>query len=320
MAGPRAAFLPSSQTHSFWGATASMLVDFRERLSGCVTRLDPKARPWMTAPQTLKLMAALGGEARFVGAPSATRFWASRLATSILPRRHYAGQRFSAPFRREIALVPTGIAHRTITAILDGKPFEIAPLAGISEPTGGTLSYFHAKLGRRRQAARLHYECALCLSAAARCSTMWVASRTRRKAASGSWAMPPRASERITAHPRLFPFSCLVRQGANRRGGVARRYPRKIRHRQTLRRTIAKEWCAFGSGNRRRCCAPWRHSGILAKVLSCETDIAGWTRWQRSTRNFFVPDACAARRYLHRQDRRGRSRQSLEALNDRALG
>ena len=51
-------------THYIWGATAAILVNLAERLTALMTRLPPQ--PWMTAPATLKLMAALG-EARFVG-------------------------------------------------------------------------------------------------------------------------------------------------------------------------------------------------------------------------------------------------------------
>ena len=89
------------------------------------------AQPWLNAPETARLFAALtagGGEARFVGgcvrnaligAPVADL----DIATDIVPdevlrRLEAAG----------IAAVPTGIAHGTVTAIVDHKPFEITTL------------------------------------------------------------------------------------------------------------------------------------------------------------------------------------------------
>ena len=55
--------------HYIWGATAAILVNFRDRLCA-MTRLDPKTTAWMRAEPLAKVMRALtrdGGDARYVG-------------------------------------------------------------------------------------------------------------------------------------------------------------------------------------------------------------------------------------------------------------
>jgi len=99
-------------------------------------RLDPKTQPWMTAPQTVKLMAALGGEARFVGGAVRNALLGEPvgdvdIATPLTPDKVQA--RLSTG---NIASVPTGLAHGTITAIVDGKPFEITTLRRDVETDG----------------------------------------------------------------------------------------------------------------------------------------------------------------------------------------
>jgi poly(A) polymerase len=90
-----------------------------------MTRLDPQ--PWMSARPTRKLMEALG-EARFVG--GAIRNTLLRkpvgdidIATPLTPDE--VGKRLAAA---GIAFVPTGIEHGTVTAIVEGKPFEVTTL------------------------------------------------------------------------------------------------------------------------------------------------------------------------------------------------
>ena len=89
------------------------------------------AQPWLNAPETARLFAALtagGGEARFVGgcvrnaligAPVADLDIATDIVPDEVVRRLEAAG---------IAAVPTGIAHGTVTAIVDHKPFEITTL------------------------------------------------------------------------------------------------------------------------------------------------------------------------------------------------
>jgi poly(A) polymerase len=81
----------------------------------------------MTAPETKKLMAALG-EARFVGGAVRNALLGFSVAdvdvaTPLTPDKVQA--RLAAA---GIAAVPTGIAHGTLTAVVDGKPFEVTTL------------------------------------------------------------------------------------------------------------------------------------------------------------------------------------------------
>jgi poly(A) polymerase len=90
-----------------------------------MTRLDPQ--PWMSAPATRKLMEALG-EARVVGGAIRNALLGKRvsdvdIATPLTP--DMVGTLLVAA---GIAFVPTGIEHGTLTAIVDGKPFEVTTL------------------------------------------------------------------------------------------------------------------------------------------------------------------------------------------------
>jgi poly(A) polymerase len=96
-------------------------------------RLDPQ--PWMTGHATRKLMAALR-EARFVGGAVRNTLLARKVedidvATPLLPgevehRLKTAG----------IQAVHTGIEHGTITAVVEGKPFEVTTLRHDVETDG----------------------------------------------------------------------------------------------------------------------------------------------------------------------------------------
>jgi poly(A) polymerase len=90
-----------------------------------MTRLDPQ--PWMSAPPTRKLMEALG-EARFVGGAIRNTLLGVPvgdidIATPLTPDE--VGKRLTAA---GIHFVPTGIEHGTLTAIVEGKPFEVTTL------------------------------------------------------------------------------------------------------------------------------------------------------------------------------------------------
>ena len=89
--------------------------------------------PWLTMPESRKLMDALtsgGAEARFVGGCVRDALLGETgpdvdldVATSLLPdqvidRLEAAG----------IKVIPTGIAHGTVTAVVNGRPFEITTL------------------------------------------------------------------------------------------------------------------------------------------------------------------------------------------------
>ena len=89
-------------------------------------RLKPQS--WMKAPATRALFRALKGDARFVG--GCVRYAIVKrpigdldIATPLFPdevtRRLEAAQ---------IKVVPTGLAHGTVTAIIGKRPFEITTL------------------------------------------------------------------------------------------------------------------------------------------------------------------------------------------------
>ena len=94
-------------------------------------KLDPSKQSWMCAKETRAVMQALsatGAEARFVG--GAVRNSLLRrdvedidIATPLVPGE--VMQRLSSA---HITALPTGIEHGTVTAIVDGKPFEITTL------------------------------------------------------------------------------------------------------------------------------------------------------------------------------------------------
>jgi poly(A) polymerase len=94
-------------------------------------RLDPARESWMIAPETRAVMGALtvnGGEARFVGGAVRNALMGRPLtevdiATPLTPDE--VTQRLQAA---GLSAVPTGIEHGTITAIANGKPFEITTL------------------------------------------------------------------------------------------------------------------------------------------------------------------------------------------------
>lgn len=92
-------------------------------------KIPPQA--WMTAPETVQIMTALqapGHESRFVGGCVRDTLANRRvididIATTLRPE-----QVIDALTAAKIHHVPTGLQHGTITAIVDGKPFEITTL------------------------------------------------------------------------------------------------------------------------------------------------------------------------------------------------
>jgi poly(A) polymerase len=90
-------------------------------------KLDPIRHPWMTAPETVAVMNALG-DARFVGGvvrnaqlgkPVDDIDIATPLTPDAVTKRLQAAG---------LKAVPTGIEHGTITAVSKGKPFEVTTL------------------------------------------------------------------------------------------------------------------------------------------------------------------------------------------------
>jgi poly(A) polymerase len=98
-------------------------------------KLDPSRNPWMTAPETRAVLAALG-EARFVGGVVRNALLGIAvndidIATPLTPDE--VTKRLQAA---GIKAVPTGIEHGTVTAVASGKPFEITTLRRDVETDG----------------------------------------------------------------------------------------------------------------------------------------------------------------------------------------
>jgi poly(A) polymerase len=91
-------------------------------------KLDPKRNPWMTAPETRAVLAALDGQGRFVGGAVRNALLGKPvsdidIATPLLPEE--VSSRLA---KAGLGAVPTGIEHGTLTAIANGKPIEITTL------------------------------------------------------------------------------------------------------------------------------------------------------------------------------------------------
>ena len=91
-------------------------------------KLDPRQNPWMTAPETRAVLDALGGNGRFVGGAVRNALLGKPvsdidIATPLLPED--VGARLG---KAGLGAVPTGIEHGTVTAIANGRPFEITTL------------------------------------------------------------------------------------------------------------------------------------------------------------------------------------------------
>ncbi|HUB84446.1 MAG TPA: CCA tRNA nucleotidyltransferase, partial [Rhizomicrobium sp.] len=90
-------------------------------------KLDPARQSWMTAPETGAVMDALG-DARFVGGVVRNALMGRAvddidIATPLTPDE--VTKRLQAA---KLKVVPTGIEHGTVTAIANGKPFEVTSL------------------------------------------------------------------------------------------------------------------------------------------------------------------------------------------------
>lgn len=96
-----------------------------------IAQLDPAANTWMTAEETVAVIAALqaaGGKARFVGGSVRNALLGQSvtdidIATTLKPEDAAA-----ALEKADIDVVPTGIEHGTITAVINGRPFEVTSL------------------------------------------------------------------------------------------------------------------------------------------------------------------------------------------------
>ena len=98
-------------------------------------KLDPAAHTWMTSGKTLRLLEALP-EARFVGGAVRNTLLGEKvsdidLATPLTPDQVMARLKSV-----HINVVPTGIEHGTVTAVVDGTPFEVTTLRRDVETDG----------------------------------------------------------------------------------------------------------------------------------------------------------------------------------------
>lgn len=98
-------------------------------------RIDPAQHPWMTAPETAQLMAALP-QARFVGGAVRNALLGVPvadidIAVPMLPQDVLALLR-----DRGIRVIETGIAHGTVTAVVNGHVFEVTSLRRDVETDG----------------------------------------------------------------------------------------------------------------------------------------------------------------------------------------
>ena len=91
-------------------------------------RLDPARHEWMGAPAARKLMAALGGSARFVGGAVRNALLNKPVSDIDIATPLPPDQVQELLAVAGIHCVPTGIAHGTVTAIVDGKPYEVTTL------------------------------------------------------------------------------------------------------------------------------------------------------------------------------------------------
>lgn len=98
-----------------------------------MTRLDPQ--PWMTAPQTVKLMAALG-EARFVGGAVRNALIGKPVSDVDVATPFIPAEIVKRLVAAGIKSVPTGIEHGTVTAVVDGRPYEVTTLRRDVETDG----------------------------------------------------------------------------------------------------------------------------------------------------------------------------------------
>src|SRR5690348_4534262 len=95
------------------------------------TKLDPAREPWMRTKEVCAVMKALtenGGAVRFVGGAVRNALLARAvddvdIATPLVPDE--VARRLT---RARIAALPTGIEHGTITAVVDGRAFEVTTL------------------------------------------------------------------------------------------------------------------------------------------------------------------------------------------------
>ena len=91
-------------------------------------RLDPARNAWMSAAETRAVMDALGGEARFVGGCVRNALLGRAVDDIDIATPLTLDEVTKRLEKAGLTAVPTGIEHGTVTAVANGKPFEITTL------------------------------------------------------------------------------------------------------------------------------------------------------------------------------------------------
>lgn len=98
-------------------------------------RIDPSLHGWMTAPETVQVMAALG-EGRFVGGAVRNSLLGANVVDIDIAVPMPPNEALARLNARGIKVVATGIEHGTITAIAGSHAFEITSLRRDVETDG----------------------------------------------------------------------------------------------------------------------------------------------------------------------------------------
>jgi poly(A) polymerase len=98
-------------------------------------RIDPSQHGWMTAPETVQVMAALG-EARFVGGAVRDALLGAAVADIDIAVPMPPSEVLARLVARNIKVIETGMDHGTVTAIAGTHAFEITSLRRDVETDG----------------------------------------------------------------------------------------------------------------------------------------------------------------------------------------
>ncbi|WP_427451495.1 CCA tRNA nucleotidyltransferase [Litorimonas sp. WD9-15] len=109
-----------------------------------MTDLNPQQFPWMRSEAVTQLFAALPeGSLRFVGGCVRNALWGEPVSDIDLACQLEPEAVIAALKAAEIRFVPTGIDHGTVTAVIDGQPYEVTSLRRDVETDGrrATVAY-----------------------------------------------------------------------------------------------------------------------------------------------------------------------------------
>ena len=98
-------------------------------------RIDPAQHGWMTAPETVQVMAALG-EARFVGGAVRNALLGVSVADIDIAVPMPPQEALARLRAKNIKVIETGLAHGTVTAVAGSLAFEVTSLRRDVETDG----------------------------------------------------------------------------------------------------------------------------------------------------------------------------------------